>query len=53
MRSSELIESFWRTRQLVSGHGPDYSLEGPVSWRADRAGFSGEVKELASEFGYY
>lgn len=28
------------------------SLEGPLPWREDGVGFSPEVKELASEFGY-
>jgi hypothetical protein len=28
------------------------SLDGPLSWRHDRAGFSPEVRQLASEFGY-
>jgi hypothetical protein len=28
------------------------SLDGPLSWRADRQGFAPEVKRLAEEFGY-
>jgi hypothetical protein len=31
---------------------PVASLEGPVSWRGDGGGFSGEVVALAREFGY-
>lgn len=32
--------------------GDEPSLEGPLSWRMDRQGFSTEVKWLATKFGY-
>lgn len=37
-------------RPLPKGKEP--SLEGPLSWRPDKRGFSPEVIELAMEFGY-
>jgi len=44
---------FLREPRLRSpGQMKSLSLEGPLSWRQDRTGFSPEVIQLATEFGY-
>jgi Sulfotransferase family len=43
---------FMRNPFLRSSRAETHSLEGPLGWRADGAGFAPSVKELARKFGY-
>lgn len=43
---------FFRMPQLRCARLPDRTLKGPLPWRADQAGFSPQVSELARHFGY-
>jgi Sulfotransferase family len=45
-------KTFLENPKYVPRAEPAHSLEGPLGWRNDGAGFSPEVKELAREFGY-
>jgi hypothetical protein len=44
---------FLQNPALRRDRAGQHSLEGPLSWRADGAGFSDEVKALAGELGYH
>jgi hypothetical protein len=43
---------FLQSPALRPGRAEPVSLEGPLSWRPDGAGFAPEVRQLAQEFGY-
>jgi hypothetical protein len=43
---------FLRHPAIRRRNGEVASLDGPLPWRADRRGFTQEVKDLAHEFGY-
>jgi Sulfotransferase family len=43
---------FMRNPFLRSSRAQSHSLEGPLAWRLDGAGFAPVVKELARKFGY-
>jgi len=43
---------FLQSPALRQDRASEHRLEGPVSWRTDRAGLVSEVIELAAKFGY-
>jgi hypothetical protein len=45
-------QSFLDNPKYFPHAGTPHSLEGPLGWRDDGAGFSADVKELARKFGY-